>query len=266
MPLYLYCIRPAGTSALSHHQGIDGCAVVRVIPHGAVEAVVCDVNIDTFGSEEIARRARDDAQWIVDHAQRHDAVIQSAMEVESGDERGVEPVIPMKFGTLFASEERLRVVMEQDADRFSSLLRALDGHQEWGVKVYVNDAAYRAAVIERDPRLRAAREHAQSLPKGADYFGDMEVSAAASPEIITALEEDTVFFHDALTASAARSERSNVLDRVLAGRKEPMVCNAAYLVPSDQVQVFRQHVEALRRAHPHFVFDCSGPWPPYNFV
>ena len=41
---------------------------------------------------------------------------------------------------------------------------------------------------------------------------------------------------------------------------------AAFLMPRDATETFRQAVSRLAKAHPKLALLCTGPWPPYSFV
>ena len=50
-------------------------------------------------------------------------------------------------------------------------------------------------------------------------------------------------------------------------KAEDMILNAAFLIGKPKVRAFLAAVEELRAQQEHsgLSFDCTGPWPPYNF-
>jgi hypothetical protein len=74
--------------------------------------------------------------------------------------------------------------------------------------------------------------------------------------------------HARLADRAGAATLSRPQDRRLSGRETEMVLNAAYLVPADATDAFRQIVEELGRRHePDGVaLELTGPWPPYHFA
>jgi hypothetical protein len=50
------------------------------------------------------------------------------------------------------------------------------------------------------------------------------------------------------------------------GHDELEVLRAAYLVERERVDLFREAVERIQRAHPDLALLLTGPWPPYSFT
>ena len=50
-------------------------------------------------------------------------------------------------------------------------------------------------------------------------------------------------------------------------RMDDMILNAAFLVEQDKLSAFIREIEILKNQYEGtgFLFDCTGPWPPYNF-
>jgi hypothetical protein len=152
-------------------------------------------------------------------------------------------------------------------DGIRATLAALDGKQEWGVKVYA-----------RQP-TEVAREVAESLV-GADetgpasgrtgtaYLQRRRHEDALRGEVERAARSRATACHEALAALADEAvvlpRRSNGARR---GADEP-VLNAAYLVPEDRVEGFHMAIaeKQERDGRLGLAFEVTGPWPPYNFV
>ena len=51
-------------------------------------------------------------------------------------------------------------------------------------------------------------------------------------------------------------------------RKEEMILNSAFLIKNDNVENFMEAENALKEIFEEmgFFLDCTGPWPPYNFI
>ena len=47
-----------------------------------------------------------------------------------------------------------------------------------------------------------------------------------------------------------------------------MVLNAIFLVAEEKLEDFIKAIDKLKREYKPkgFDFECSGPWPPYNFI
>ena len=65
-----------------------------------------------------------------------------------------------------------------------------------------------------------------------------------------------------------REARINkLLSKEVTEREEEMILNSAFLINKNKVAGFLNTVEGLktRYADKGLFFDCTGPWPPYNF-
>ncbi len=132
---YLYCIRGKTDSEFSG-EGIGG-GEIFAIPYQDLKAVVSEVSLEEFGSEEIQRKAREDLKWIKEKAQLHEQVIEeamgyprkSALRAERAPIRvnppGITAVIPMKFGTIFKTKENLKGTLKKYYSKFKKTLENL---------------------------------------------------------------------------------------------------------------------------------------------
>ncbi len=130
--LYLYCIRTKTKNKFSA-EGIDGGEIFAT-SYQDLEAIVSEVSLEEFGSEEIQRKAQEDLKWIKEKAQLHEQAVEEAMK--NGDE--ILSIIPMKFGTIFKTKEKLAETLKKYYSKFKKTLENLVGKQEWAVKVYLN--------------------------------------------------------------------------------------------------------------------------------
>ena len=67
---------------------------------------------------------------------------------------------------------------------------------------------------------------------------------------------------------AVDSVKTKNLDRALTGKSEPMVLNAAYLIPEESASDFKTEAEKVNKKilEKGFYLEYSGPWPAYNFA
>jgi signal transduction histidine kinase len=143
-------------------------------------------------------------------------------------------VLPARFGRAFASEKELSDAVRTKAPRLQSGLTRVRGCVEFGLRV-----------LAREPR----RE--DSLPvSGREY---MRARLAEATERDRLSEE----LHEPL----ARLSRTNAR---FGGAAE--LLQAAYLVPEENADAFREHVRRLETAYPRLALICTGPWPPYTFA
>jgi hypothetical protein len=257
--LYLYCLREPGSKIVGA-VGIDGRTRVFVIPYKGIEAVVSEIDVEKFGSKEVASRAKEDVKWIIKHAARHEKVIEKAAE------RYTHPVIPAKFGTIYRSKRTLEASLAKRSAEITALLKKLTGTEEWGVKVYVQKKKLREEIKSTNAIVKAQFKKASDLPRGEDYFQEAIAERANEDAYNKAVIEAREHFFDTLAPLAVEAQEGKILAREFTGTRDPMVLNSAYLVKKENVSVIKKAVRALRTKYPAYRFLCTGPWPPYNFV
>jgi hypothetical protein len=259
--IYLYGVRNGGGKGLKI-KGIDGKSHATRIPFKDIEAIVSTVNTDEFCSEEVARRAKEDIDWIIKYAQKHEKVIEHAMSV-GGQSCAL---IPMKFGTIFERPQNLEDILRNNYSAFKSLLSRIEGKQEWSVKIYVNEGALKEKIKTNESSIQEKVDENAGLPRGADYFGELEVEDKLTKLTDRECDRLSANFFDQLSSCSAEAQTSKLLSKEIAGHSEPMVLNSAYLIPHDSLDKFVKVVGTLQESHPEFIFESTGPWPPYNFV
>lgn len=203
----------------------DSRAIVSRLPAGAVEVTAANVL-------------------------RHEQVIESLM-IRCA-------LLPVRFGTILAGEERLQALLAARYEDFTRNLARVAGKVEMGVRVLskssFGEVDRPAAGIESDGPGHG----------GADRAGYRYLMARLAE-------------HRLETARQAEAERvAAVLDAALAAysvevRRALLLTphlpvSLAYLVPRESVTAFRAEVERLRTRLSQYSFLSSGPWPPYNFV
>lgn len=260
---YLYCIREKNDTKFSA-RGIDG-GEVFVIGYHDLEAVVSEVSLENFGSKEIQRRAQEDLKWIKEKAQAHEMVIEKAMKKKNGQ---VFPVVPMKFGTIFRTKEKLLESLKKHYSKFLTSLENLTGKQEWGVKVYLDRKSFISEVKKASPVVQEKEKEIAQLPEGTAYFMQKQIDEAVSKEADKALENYTESFFESIKKYTEAALRGKILEKELTGKTLPMVLNGIFLVLEGKLGDFVKEIDKLNKDYKTkgFVFESSGPWPAYNFV
>ena len=261
--LYLYCIREKAHQRFTT-KGIEGKGKVFILPYQDLEAVVSEVPLEEFDSEEIQQKAQEDLNWIKEKSQLHEAVVEDAMRGNGN----TSAVIPMTFGTIFKSREKIQQTIEEHYSEFGNLLTVLQGRQEWGVKVYLANRKALEEIIKNNDIVKATQKKIVAMPKGMAYFFEKQMAEHISSEMTKEIENYTQDIFLALKKHAETGIKGKILDKELTGKSEPMVLNAIYLIHKKKVHNFKKEIERLStKMQPKgFQFEYSGPWPPYNFA
>ena len=242
--LWVYGVLAGGT-AEPPDRGVDG-RPVRLHRHAGLTVLVSDVSPQDFGREALTARL-EDLDGLEALARAHDAVLERAMA--SG------AVVPFRLCTIYASPDGLDAMLDREALTLTAALDRLEGMQEWGVKAFARAPA-------------AVAEAAAAPASGTEYLTRKQEHRAVADAGRAATEAIVAECHSRLTDAAAAVALSRPQDRHLTGRDAEMILNAAYLVPSNRADAFREVVGELDRQHePDGVgLELTGPWPPYHFV
>jgi hypothetical protein len=250
--LYVFCLgRSQPVSVLDGHATEQG-QPLRVVPAGEIAAVATTVSRDEFCGPEADSRLADLA-WVGQRACLHEATVEQAM--------ARSPVVPLPFGTLFSSPERLIAWLDRhNADVLSALDR-FDDHEEWAVSGHMDRPAVEARLFQQETASRGP-----APTPGRQYLQERQIRAGIGTRV-----DDWLATLLPQVASFLSMRAADFVEREAAGGvTEPEQCrvaNWAFLVPHDGVDTFRQAVEAINGecARLDLAFACSGPWPPYTF-
>jgi hypothetical protein len=264
--LYLYCLRErTDPRSPVSATGVDGKGEAFVVPYRALEAVVSEVSLDEFDSEEIQKKAREDLNWIKEKSVAHERVIEAAMT----DEGRAVSVIPMRFGTIFKGNAQLEETLGREYPKIGEVLDRIRDKQEWSVKAYLMDRErFERAVKENSEAIKEKEGELASLPEGMAFFMEEELKQTIAREADRELDAIVGGLFDRLAGQSVASVRNRLLAKELTGRRAMMVLNSAHLVREKRVESFKREVEELTRQHAAqgLALDPSGPWPAFNFT
>jgi len=241
---YVYGVVAAGSAVPASP------VAVRLVECGSLAAVVGDVSLEEFGEDALARNLND-REWLEAHARTHDAVLHAFV--------GVTPVVPLRFGAIYRTEDEVRRMLETRREFFETTLAQLRGRVEMGVKAWIDRAAF-----QRQLARRGAAEEAAS---GRGYLERRQSELAAAGEASRRVAELARASHERLLAAAVDGVTNRAQPRELTGRLDEMILNGAYLVPEDDSRL----VDEVARLSEEWgrlgvSFEATGPWPPYNFA
>ena len=144
--LYLYGIVPAAPLELSAVKGVEGGCDVSLVGFEDLACAVSPVPLSEYGEQGMTAHAQE-LDWTAPRALRHQDVVQRL--------RQAGPVIPLKFGVLCSTAEKVRELLQKHHQPLLRLLEVLRGREEWGVRVYADpDLASRALEGAGPGRLR----------------------------------------------------------------------------------------------------------------
>jgi hypothetical protein len=141
-------------------------------------------------------------------------------------------VLPAQFGRAFADDDELAAVLSDRAQELGRGLERVRGCVEFGLRAIPGEPR---AVVEASSGTDYLRTRLDEVRRG---------------------DRLTEEIHEPL----ARLARESTIHRGAGGE-----LNAAYLVPDENVEAFRDEAARAEASRPATVV-CAGPWPPYSFA
>lgn len=183
---------------------------------------------------------------------RSDLLAHQHVVIEAGKDG---TVLPLGFGGIAPDDETVAATLREHHDHYLETLKALDGKDEFNVKVHYDEDAVRHVVLAEKPELtaRVAAGHATGGGTEEATFGELVARAVAErAEVDAALVEDLLAPYAAAVASGPEA----------AGR----VADLSFLVPRARRSEFQEALRGLHQEHAHLRAQAVGPLPPYRFV
>lgn len=253
--LYVYCLIDGagdgtGVPALP---GVEPDTWTYVLPLGRVAAVVSEVPLSDYGPEALEANV-ERIEWIGPRAQAHAQVIQALFDSRT--------VLPLKFGTLFYSEERAREAFSPQVDSLHAALTRLAGKEEWGIKYYGNPEALAETLAETELRSRAAASSPGQL-----YLLRKKMISSFQTKALGMLEDQVRKLHERLAATAFASRAGKGAGEGKLRTGEHLVFTGLYLVDRRERDAFLDRVARLESdpTGTSVRMVASGPWPPFSF-
>jgi hypothetical protein len=225
--IYVYAMFPASRASGAARRGLDG-APVHVCACGTVAAACTTHAAGGFPPT-------------LQNLRTHERVIEELM--------ADRPVLPTRFGTVFADQRRLDDALARHAATLAEGLERVRGRVELGVRVLWDPP-------DAEPQDKPGAGNAGS---GRAYMLACLESERRCREIRLRAERLGAALHEPLASCAAESTH-----RLLATPQ--LLLSGAYLVSRERTDEFRRCVESLGRDHPDLRLLCTGPWPSYHFT
>lgn len=253
---YLYAIGRHGpelTAATTDAPGLDGAPAYTVTADG-LEALVCDVPADAF-SEAGLRGQLEDLERLADIARAHHALVAAASALAT--------VLPMRLGTVYRDAARVAQVLQENGAALRTLLDRLEGHAEWGVKVYLDAGATGRPAHTPAPGTNPDTHESQA--PGRAYLRRRRAARDAQRTAHRAAGEVAAQVRARASELAADRVAHRPQQGELAAAGENLV-NDAYLVAAEHTAAFQAAVQHAADGVPGVRVEVTGPWAPYSFA
>jgi hypothetical protein len=256
--LYLYCL--ARLSRLPplplEGQGVDGQNSLAVATCQDLAAVWSPVPVEDFSGPQAEERLRD-LTWIGPRVIRHQEVVARVMSHS--------PVLPVRFGTIFASLANLEKVLQRHSGTIAGFLERLTDQEEWAVKGMLDRAGAKEELFSL--KLAQEAESLEALSPGKRYFEEQRLRAACDQELQRWLQKVCREVWTGLQDYVADLQERRRLSRETTGSDQDMVWNWALLIPRQAMGGFKTLIQEVNAqyAQSGLRLEVTGPWPPYSF-
>jgi hypothetical protein len=158
-------------------------------------------------------------------------------------------VLPFRFGTVFDSDEALRMAVRTNRRTFCQSVARLRGKAEMRVKLWVRDGSLRAALADVE------------LPDtvGGEYLIKLREKASRERERQTKAKALSVQVH----------RMFNPLEEEVSCKRvntDGMLIDIAHLIDSKSIEKYQNRYSTAAKQFKDCHMAISGPWPPYHFL
>jgi hypothetical protein len=240
--LYAYALTradqflPEGLPALT-----EGAQVGRVV-EGGLALLVSPVIPDQL---QVDQDDLDEDGPLATLVRGHDAVLRAAAAAGA--------VLPLRFGTVVASEEGARRLLRTHGPAAAAQLDRVDGKREWGVRLLRS--------LAPEPQLTGSAPRRENM-SGTAYLTSRRAALEARERVEEHTRRAAAQLEQALAPFVAESLRRG------GNPGSSLLLDAAYLVAQDHEVAFTTAVtELAEELRPDGLdVELTGPWPPYSFV
>jgi len=237
--IYIYCIISSGKEQSFGAPGIgERGDKLYSICAGGLCAVVSHSPMQKF---KMSR----------DNLLAHERAIEDVMKTHT--------VLPVRFATVSENEGKVRKILLKETERFSSLLREMEGRKELGLKAIFNSEKIYAQIAEQE-EIKRLKARLTSMPGDKIYFQKMDLGRMVEKALERERDKCRDKIMGILTPLAIEVKTAKPYG-------EMMILNGAFLVERAREEEFDRAVHELDEKFGVLVtWHYIGTLPPFNFV
>jgi gas vesicle protein GvpL/GvpF len=252
--LYVFCFTRAGAAGAATGPGLSEDAPLGARVYEGLAAICCEVPLHEWTGEAGEAHLKD-VGWLGPRALLHEEVLEQMMRAS--------PVLPLRFGCLFSSAERLEELLRHEQARITAFLERAEHEEEWSLQGLLDPRVCEEAMFAADPRV--AKLPASS---GARYLMEQKLRKDAARAARTWVEEAQVQLVKALEGLVLERRTSRPPPRGEGDSAREGAFQWALLLPRGAQAELARRLEPL--AEPlsarGLYLSARGPWPAYNFA
>ncbi|WP_160174476.1 GvpL/GvpF family gas vesicle protein [Archangium violaceum] len=252
--LYVFCFARADAAGVAVGHGLDATVPLGARVHEDLAAICCEVPLHEWTGEAGEAHLKD-LEWLGPRALRHEAVIERMMRAS--------PVLPLRFGCLFSSAERLEELLRRERAGISAFIEKAAHVEEWSLQGSLDVRACEEAMFAADPRVAKL-----STQGGARYLMEQKLRKDAVRAARAWAQETQAELARALEGLVRDWRPLRPPSRNPEQPEREGVFHWALLLPRGAEAELAMRLEPL--AEPLLArglhLSARGPWPAYNFA
>lgn len=263
-PIYVYAVMGGAEQGALPVSGIDPARPVTLLAVGDVQAAVSHVRHELF-NEQAVRVGLDDSAWLAANVLAHQHVLDALLATG-------QPVIPMRFCTVYPDSDALAASLERHNGAFAAELQRLAGKQEWGLKMVVDIQLLQTAIGAGHPTLAGVAGDGE-IERLRKQIAGMSAGAAflLKKKLVNLIAERAQSVAFGIADATYRALADVALEAVTMDlpKDRPEVClNAAFWLAVEAYQPFVARLEMLAQSFSGVGvrYELSGPWPAHHFL
>ena len=253
--IYVYCILNKQPESEKYQQHSE----LNFLLMGKFYVAMKSVSPNEF-SEENLKKNFACLPWIETNARDHIEVITAIMKGQT--------VVPFKFGTIFKSKESLKEFIDGYSLSLSENFEAIEGKEEWSVKVYCDKKVLGEQIFELSETVRMLEKQILESSPGKAFLLKRKKAELIEQEVGKLMKINGQKCYEEYKNVSQDIRINNLLPRELTEREDDMILNATFFVDKQNVNEFIHIANTQQEKYQSvgFSFDVTGPWPPFSFI
>jgi len=184
----------------------------------------------------------------------HEKVIEKVM-------KEFDSVLPVRFGSIAASSDEVRNLLDRRHREFKSLLRDMDHKVELGVKGMWKDMdIIFEEIVKENEGIRKAKKDIEKGERKKNIRAKTEIGKMVEQSLMKKKEREAEKILDALRRTAVEYKLNKTFG-------DEMFMNAAFLVTKGREKEFDNIMDDLSDEYNNRIkFKYTGPLPVFNFA
>lgn len=228
----------SGTDLLTDIEGLSGM-LLCLVTYKTIGAVVSDFNSGVTATEKAT-------------------VMSYAAIIEKLSKRTV--LLPVRFGTLFRSDEMVKELLIHHYDLLSNNLDNVENKDEYGLKILwdYERGVERIKQKTESEKLNVGNYFSRQTPH-TGYLIEKIKQHRIEEAILKEAEQIIGLISTELACVAPQSRFKKMVSAQI-------LLEGIFLVERNRKGEFISAIEKIKQHHPDLHFLMTGPWPPYSFA